>query len=342
VLLVLVAAACFIATGIGVGIFVRWAARARLLDVPNARSSHRIPTPRGGGIVIVVVVAGAMIWAARSGLFEVGLPAVAALAIAGVSGIDDVRSLPSWLRLLVHAGCGAAAVGALAGSGDTGLWSPGILVLAVIWVVGLTNAYNFMDGIDGISAAQAIVAGSAIAVGSLRAGLAGDAIAGTALAAASAGFLLHNWTPARVFMGDVSSAFLGFSFAVLVLDIGRSSPRLGAAIVLSLWPFLFDTSFTLLRRAVRAENVLSSHRSHLYQRLVIAGWTHARVALTYAAASAVGWSAGFAWATGTMGRTVLLVVPLMALAIWIAVARSEAAARSRSSRPVDAGRVTGR
>jgi UDP-N-acetylmuramyl pentapeptide phosphotransferase/UDP-N-acetylglucosamine-1-phosphate transferase len=290
-----VAAACLFASVIGVAIFVRVAAHARWLDVPNERSSHRVPTPRGAGLVIVLVVSAAMAWAASAGLYRVDATAVAALTIAVISAIDDVRSLPSGLRLLVHLGCALVAVLTIGGPGDR-TWQLLMIVLAVVWIVGLTNAYNFMDGIDGISGAQAVVAGVAFALAALHVGLAGPAICGVAIAAASGGFLMHNWSPARVFMGDVGSAFLGFSFAVMALQIAAWSPAAGIAAALSLWPFIFDTTLTFLRRAVRGENVMQSHRSHLYQRLVIAGWSHASVTVLYAATAALGAAAGLAWA----------------------------------------------
>jgi Fuc2NAc and GlcNAc transferase len=333
--LIVLAAACFIAAATGVAAFTRWAARARLLDVPNARSSHQVPTPRGAGAVIVLVVAAAMGWASDAGLFHGAAVALAALIVAVVSAVDDVRPLPSWLRLLVHLTCAVASVIAIA-RGGTGTWTLLAIALGVVWMVGLTNAYNFMDGIDGISGVQAIVAGVTITVASLHVGLAGLAVAGVAIASSSAGFLLHNWPPARVFMGDVGSAFLGFSFAAIALEIGTVSLAAGIAVMLSLWPFVFDTAVTLLRRIVRRENIFASHRSHLYQRLVIAGCTHARVTLLYAAMAAGGAAAGYAWAVGAGPWPVLISVPIMALAIYSDVMWSESAAASRTSGRGDA------
>jgi UDP-N-acetylmuramyl pentapeptide phosphotransferase/UDP-N-acetylglucosamine-1-phosphate transferase len=273
--------------------------------------------------------------------FRIGVAALAVLAVTFVSGIDDVRSLPSQLRLIVHLACAAAAVAAMAYAGREAPWSPAIFIVAVLWVIGLTNAYNFMDGIDGIAGAQAIVTGVAVAVASHYAGLPAQAVAGTATAAASAGFLVHNWAPAKVFMGDVGAVFLGFSFAVLALDIGAASFRLAVAVVLSLWPFLFDTGFTLLRRLARREDVLESHRSHLYQRLVIAGWPHGRVSLSYAAGATVGLAAGISWALGLTNGSVLTVVPVMALALWTGVVWTETS-HANHSKPGDAGVASGR
>ena len=252
-LLSTLAVTCFFASAIGVGLFVRVASRARWLDVPNERSSHDVPTPLGAGVVIVIVASAALAWAAHAGLFDAGPTALATLIVAGISAVDDFRSLPSALRLIVHVACAVTGVLTVADAGPRD-WSVPLMILAVIWIRGLTNAYNFMDGIDGISGSQAVVAGVAFSLSALHIGLTGPAVAGLAIAAASAGFLVHNWPPARVFMGDVGSAFLGFSFAAMAVQIASWSFASAAAAVLSLWPFVFDATLTFLRRALRGEN----------------------------------------------------------------------------------------
>ena len=320
-LLSTLAVTCFFASAIGVGLFVRVASRARWLDVPNERSSHDVPTPLGAGVVIVIVASAALAWAAHAGLFHADPTALATLIVAGISAVDDLRSLPSALRLIVHVACAVMVVLTVADAGPRD-WSVPLMILAVIWIVGLTNAYNFMDGIDGISGSQAVVAGVAFSLSALHIGLTGPAVAGLAIAAASAGFLVHNWPPARVFMGDVGSAFLGFSFAAMAVQIASWSFASAAAAVLSLWPFVFDATLTFLRRALRGENVLQSHRSHLYQRLVVAGWSHRRVAVMYVVAAVVGAAAGEL----RIGRVPfsLLLVPTMAGALWALVVWQEA------------------
>jgi UDP-N-acetylmuramyl pentapeptide phosphotransferase/UDP-N-acetylglucosamine-1-phosphate transferase len=159
----------------------------------------------------------------------------------------------------------------------------------------VTNVYNFMDGIDGLAASQAVIAGAAL-------GLAGSlvhnpllGIGGGLLAAASAGFLVYNVPPARLFMGDVGSTFLGFSFAGLSLlgNLGVGGGRLPiefGAVILA--PFLFDAVVTLLRRMLRGERWYASHRSHYYQRLVVRGLSHARVTALYASLAVVAAAAG--------------------------------------------------
>jgi UDP-N-acetylmuramyl pentapeptide phosphotransferase/UDP-N-acetylglucosamine-1-phosphate transferase len=147
--------------------------------------------------------------------------------------------------------------------------------------VGLTNAYNFMDGIDGIAGGQAVVAGVGWAIVGLLMDLPFVFIFAGLLASTALGFLFHNWPPAKIFMGDVGSAFLGFSFACLAMAGASREPSLAIAGVLLVWPFVFDTLFTFFRRLKNRENVFAAHRSHLYQRLVIAGYSHRTVTLIY-------------------------------------------------------------
>ena len=146
-----------------------------------------------------------------------------------------------------------------------------------------------MDGIDGIAGAQALVGGNWLDDrGAARRDRADIAALSLLVAAASSGFLLHNWHPAKVFMGDAGSGFFGFLFAALPLLAPAGSVSFVWCAVLLMWPFLFDTGFTLLRRASRFENVLAAHRSHIYQRLVITGCSHVQVTLVYAGLAMLG------------------------------------------------------
>lgn len=265
-----------------------WAAVHNLLDRPNARSLHVIPTPRAGGIAIVSSVAIGVFALVVSGQLALSrggtVAACAILLVALVGAIDDARSLPSVLRLIVHVALAAIVIATARPWQEAGplAWTGAPLVavvVGVVWMVGLTNAYNFMDGIDGLAGGQAIVAGFAWAAIGRDGADAWVSACGLMLAAASAGFLLHNWSPARLFMGDVGSTSIGFALGAFPLVAGRRGD-LAAAIVL-MWPFVFDTSFTFLHRLVRGENVFEAHRSHLYQRLIAAGWSHGRVSLTY-------------------------------------------------------------
>ncbi len=319
----------------GIALMRRWAAR-RMLDIPNERSSHTNPTPRGGGLVIVLLATiGLVIAWSLNPLWEAyALLAflVGAWLIAVVSWLDDLRSLSNRVRFAVHSfsavlvivGFGFWRVVDLPVLGAVTLGWLGLIV-GFLWIVGLTNVYNFMDGIDGIAGGQAVVAGLGWALLGWSDSQPLVAVLGLLLAATSLGFLGHNWPPARIFMGDVGSAFLGFTFAALPLIAAQHNSRFVVAGVLLVWPFVFDASFTLLRRLRHRENVFAAHRSHLYQRLVIAGYSHRAVTLLYMGLAVVGVLLAFSWVVEFPGSDwlVLGVPGLLSLGLWQFVARVE-------------------
>lgn len=295
----LIYAAVFFGTIVGVKAFVEWSRRRRLLDIPNERSSHTRPTPRGGGLIIVLIclsfyvlytnfAAGDFVWQ-----YFVG-----ALLIAVISWLDDLYSISSLWRILIHAAAAFLIVQTLnetsfleSSRHETDSIRIAGLCAAFLWTVWLTNAYNFMDGIDGIAGAQAACAG----VGWLFIGkflhLETVGIFGGALAVSALGFLIFNRHPAKVFMGDVGSAFLGFSFAALPLMAAKKTSGglfswlfIGAALV---WLFFFDTAITLFRRILKRENFWQAHRTHVYQQLVVSGFSHTTVAALYGVLSAL-------------------------------------------------------
>jgi SAM-dependent methyltransferase len=199
------------------------------------------------------------------------------------------------------------------------------MVLTLLWIVGLTNAYNFMDGIDGIAGCQAAIAGMGWCALGGWSGLPLVTVLGLLLAASSLGFLIHNWPPAKIFMGDVGSTFLGYSLAVLPILAAQSDPRLAVAGVLLVWPSVFDASFTFLRRLRRGENVFAAHRSHLYQRLVITGLSHRWVSSLYGALALIGLALACAWTLRLPGGApaVALILPLLCLSLWLFVVQRE-------------------
>ena len=306
----------------GVALIRRWAAHYRLLDVPNPRSSHTRPTPRGGGLAIVVAVCGVFgVWllATESWPPELLGLLLAQLLVAGVGLADDAITLSSAFRLVVHV-VAAAVLLSVAGGLTFGVpllgttLSPVAIPLILLWLVGLTNAYNFMDGIDGIAGGQAVMAGAGWVLIGWMVDEPQVRLLGVLLTAASAGFLLQNWPPARVFMGDVGSGFLGFTFGAMTIIGATYDAIVALSGALLVWPFLFDTGLTLVRRLWRGENPLRAHRSHLYQRLVIAGCGHRDVTVLYILLAGTGLLAAVALLARWPGAGIGVAVGIPSLA----------------------------
>jgi UDP-N-acetylmuramyl pentapeptide phosphotransferase/UDP-N-acetylglucosamine-1-phosphate transferase len=283
-----------------------WLVKGGVMDVANERSSHVGVRPRGGGLAIVLVsLAGlvALLAGSRSGTTALAGYGIGAVVVAGVSWMDDLRSLPWALRLPAQ----IAAAFVLLASGnvfqDVGLPGGGVIhlgwlgaPLTFLWVVGLTNAYNFMDGIDGLAGSQALIAGAGWAILGTLAGLPLVAGLGALIAGGAAGFLGHNWAPARIFMGDVGSAFLGFTLAYLPVAASQARPALAVPGVLLVWPFVADAGLTFLKRLLRGERVFEAHHSHIYQGFVSRGAPHAAVTLGYSGLALAGLAGALAWA----------------------------------------------
>ena len=262
----------------GTGLVRRFAQARSLLDIPNERSSHSTPTPRGGGVAIVVVVLAGILTGAAGGWIRdtIALALVpSGAAVALVSWLDDRRGVPQSIRFLVHLAAAAWVVYCF-GPVDIhlGLLGPIVTVLGIAW---MANLFNFMDGIDGLAAGEAITVGLAAMVLCWRAEDLEPTWLAALVAMAAAGFLPWNWHPARIFLGDVGSVFLGFILASLgVLTSQRGDvPATGWLVLLGV--FFLDATITLLRRFGRGERWFAAHRSHAYQRAVQAGVTHARV-----------------------------------------------------------------
>jgi UDP-N-acetylmuramyl pentapeptide phosphotransferase/UDP-N-acetylglucosamine-1-phosphate transferase len=190
--------------------------------------------------------------------------------------------------------------------------------LTFLWITGLTSAYNFLDGIDGIAGGQAVVAGAGWVILCSMVNRPEIGILGVLAASTSLGFLKYNWPPARIFMGDVGSTFLGYTFALIPLMCRRVSPAVPFAAVLLVWPCLFDSCFTVIRRAQTGENILVAHRSFLFQRLTITGWSHLQVTLLYTILEAIGVILACMWTSNPNLRSYVAGIGIMLCAgLWM-------------------------
>lgn len=291
--------------------------RLYLLDHPNERSLHTQPTPRTGGVAILVgfVSAVPVLLFATVGVSPTVWLTGGAGLIAALSFLDDRRGLPVVVRLLGHViGAGLVVLGAgltllplfLGMSVPWPVWlGLGLSVLFLVWMV---NLYNFMDGMDGFAGGMAVIGFGALAVLGLLAGNLPFLALSLCIVSAAGGFLLFNFPPARIFMGDTGSAALGLLAGGLSLWGARDGvfPFWVAVLVFS--PFIVDASVTLLRRLVRGERVWLAHKSHYYQRLVQLGWGHRKTVLHgYALMLACGVSAVFAQYLNTPWQAALIV-----------------------------------
>jgi Fuc2NAc and GlcNAc transferase len=318
------------------GLVRRFALTHELFDVPNERSSHTVPTPRGGGLAVVAIVldgAGLLALAGRipAGIF---IALLGGALVAWIGWIDDRRGLPAWVRLASHFGAAAWALWWLggmptltigAGTAELGLFGSILACVAIVWAINLTN---FMDGIDGLASSEtATVSFTAAAL--LAPANPGLAATAAVTGGAALGFLVWNWQPARIFLGDVGSGFLGFVLATL----GVASERSGAVPV-AIWILLYmvfavDGTVTLVRRAARGERWYTAHRSHAYQRGIQAGWSHRAVTLGVVALNLV--LAGLAWwALADLAR----LGPALGAAIGICGAAYAVVERLRPMEPV--------
>lgn len=290
----------------------RWA--RRLEDHPNERSLHVQPTPRVGGLGVMLA---ALPFAAFHADRGVAIVLACAAALCVLSARDDVRSLPVEVRLPAHLAAAAIAVLALEAPSSWSWWQPLIAVLAIGW---MANLFNFMDGTDGLAAGMAIVGFGAFAVAAESAHSTPLAWASAALAAAACGFLAHNFPPARVFMGDAGSIPLGFLAGALgLLGVAAGAWEWWFP-VLVFSPFIVDASVTLLRRMARREKFWRAHRDHYYQRAALAGVSRRNLAACgYALMIAVAASALVARGQDAPVRWAIIFGWLVAYALLIAL-----------------------
>ncbi|KIF58353.1 MULTISPECIES: MraY family glycosyltransferase [Pseudomonas] len=314
-----------------------YALRNKLMDVPNARSSHSIPTPRGGGVAIVVsflaalsvcVLTGVLPQGQFIGLFGAGI------AVALIGFADDHGHIAARWRLLGHF---AAAIWILICFGglapldmfgfkiDLGWFGA---VLASIYLVWVLNLYNFMDGIDGIAGAVAICVTVAGAILYWLCGFTQEVWAPLLLASACAGFLVWNFPPAKIFMGDAGSGFLGIVLAGMALQAGWVEPQLFWSWLILMGVFIVDATYTMLHRLIRGEKIYEAHRSHAYQYASRQHLSHKKVTVAVILINVL-WLTPLAFWVGKGGMDgvsglLLAYLPLIVLAIRYSAGKAEA------------------
>jgi Fuc2NAc and GlcNAc transferase len=319
--------AAWLASLVLTGLARRYAVRRQLVDVPNDRSSHASPTPRGGGLGFVVTFLVALVVLHATGWVSLNASlalAGAGVTVAAVGFADDHAHMPAKLRILVHALAAAWVfywLDVRPGEALGVVWPVWLgALLVVLFVVWVLNLYNFMDGIDGLAGAEAVTAcvgGAALGVAFWPAS--GVWLQPLLLAAAVLGFLVWNLPPARIFMGDVGSGFLGVCVAAIALESLAVSPAWFWAWMVLLGAFVVDATFTLLRRIVRRRPFYEAHRSHAYQHAA-RRFGHRAVTLATVLLNLL-WLLPIAWLVaserlGGVSGLLLAYLPLIGIAIY--------------------------
>jgi Fuc2NAc and GlcNAc transferase len=286
---------------------VRRYAITRLVDIPNSRSSHSNPTPRGGGLAIVVAFSVALcLWQWVVGMSDSLKWALAGAApVAAVGFWDDHGHVSARLRISIHLLAAVWAVLWLGGAAQIAVNGSGVEVghlgsiMAVVGIVWMLNLFNFMDGIDGIAGSEAVfVSGAGAALSWFSRDMGSQAPLLMFFSAACGGFLVRNWPPARIFMGDVGSGFVGFAIGVFILV---SATREGLSLVVWLLltaVFLVDSTYTLIKRVATGQRWAEAHRSHAYQHATQLFGSHRIVTLAV-------WAINLCW-----------LLPLAAAAVY--------------------------
>ena len=312
-------AGCALASWWGCKRLIDWLQAAAVLDIPNHRSLHGLPVPRGAGLAIAMVVLLAQCGLALSGVVQWRETLVLLAAGAGFAALgwaDDRGSKPVLLRLIAQFVIAGGCVLGLAFPLLNNMISmvvAGVAIAALVWHV---NLFNFMDGADGFAAAQAIMVAFGLAILLANHGDVGLALWAVAIAGATAGFLRWNWSPARIFLGDSGSYFLGFELAVLIYAARLAGVGLAAMIIL-LAPFVVDATLTLLGRMLSGRTWWQAHRSHAYQLLVLRGWSPSRLALTLATSiGLVGWPLSWLAAYSTHSSVIAVFAYALTGIMW--------------------------
>lgn len=322
----------------GVGKIILWATKNEILDIPGERSSHVVATPIGGGAIIVLVtLVGMMVVSMLMPHWVIpGITSyiIGSILIAVIGWMDDLYSIAAIWRF------GVQAIVAIAIMSWVGVYS-GIAIpgsdyislgwlaypLTFIWIVGLINAYNFMDGIDGNAGGIGVVTGIIWALIASYLNKPYLVMLSMLISVSCIGFLFYNWQPASIFMGDSGSTFLGFTFAVLPLLMSKISSEVSIPVVavLVLAPCIWDATYTFLRRLWLREPAFTAHRTYLYQRLASSGYPHRLGASIYIVLSLLTGLCGLLYlvVSGMWKLLILVFVSLLLVAQLVIVRISE-------------------
>ena len=316
--------AVFAATAGGTGLITRFLRGRAMFDLPNARSSHTEPTPRGGGLAVTAVLVIAWNIITLTGPQDpaaMSVLLIGAVLLAVVSWIDDLRNLHPAVRLAAHVAAAAVALPALP---EQALVFQGLLPLAadrlacLLLLVWFINLFNFMDGIDGIAGVEALSVGAGLVLFAVLypGGIVvpGFMLYALAIVAAAVGFLCWNWEPARVFLGDVGSVPLGYLLGFLLLALAASG-FWAAALILPLY-YLADSGITLLRRVLGGEKFWRPHASHYYQQAARRLGSHARVARAVLAANVILVALALYAAAANTGLALVLAAAITAALLY--------------------------
>lgn len=298
--LVIIAALVFLVSVVATRASIAWARQQNIVDHPNHRSSHTRPTPRGGGIGILAAIVVGIAVATAFGFvpYRLASSLLCGIPIAVVGYIDDRISLSARLRLFVQAACVALALWILSPLpaleiADFVFQPVAAALFYLVAIVWLINLFNFMDGIDGIAAGQAIAIGL-LWVLVLQSPI---SVLGAVFAAAASGFLVFNWPPAKIFMGDVGSGFCGYYIGICGLALPQQQPNTSFFLgLIPAAPFILDATLTLIIRLLKGHRPGVAHRSHAYQRASRQLGRHGPVSLAFFLMAFVWFGAAFAWA----------------------------------------------
>ena len=299
-------------------------------DIPNERSSHQNPTPRGGGVAVVaafvfgllaLLIRGDM---ASESFYAIVLPGV---LVAAIGYLDDLgRVTAARLRLIGHFIAAAIAIYILDGLPPMPLfWATldiGLVgnIIAVLFLVWMLNLFNFMDGIDSITGVEALTSCLILTIFLINKSETELWQVPALMCAAVIGFLYFNWPPARIFLGDIGSGFIGFTIGTISLVIARSQPLITWAVIILLGVFVVDATVTLIRRLIDKQRISTAHRSHAFQHLANSADRHLKVSLSIAAVN-IFWLTPIAWLVVDQRilpiiGVVTAYIPLLVLAIY--------------------------